>query len=40
MVATYPGEVTLEAVDVKLGLLGVDVGIDGEQILQETKSGH
>lgn len=33
VLATYPGEVALEAVDVQLRLLGVDVGVDGEQVL-------
>lgn len=30
----YPGEVPLEAVDVQLRLLGVDVGADGEEVLR------
>lgn len=33
MAATYPREVALEAVDVQQGLLGIDIGIDGEEVL-------
>lgn len=31
----YPCEVPLEAVDVQLRLLGVDVGGDGEEVLRQ-----
>ena len=40
----YPCEVPLEAVDVQLRLLGVDVGADGEEILGQRevteREGH